>query len=125
VPGLAAKWEAIARRQGLHLPAPKRGEVSTTGRPSTPKWPSGTWSGGRRRVRSTPTREYFRGIAKIEHPRRPDARAHAPRADALFVAHMAEGDSVMLPMKGYEDAKSSPIGTGPFKFAEWVREIGS
>jgi peptide/nickel transport system substrate-binding protein len=34
---------------------------------------------------------------------------------------MAEGDAVMLPMKGYENAKSNPIGTGPFKFVKWVR----
>ena len=34
---------------------------------------------------------------------------------------MAEGDAVMLPMKGYETAKSNPIGTGPFQFVKWVR----
>jgi peptide/nickel transport system substrate-binding protein len=34
---------------------------------------------------------------------------------------MAEGDAVMLPMQGYEDAKTNPIGTGPFKFSKWVR----
>jgi peptide/nickel transport system substrate-binding protein len=34
---------------------------------------------------------------------------------------MAEGDAVMLPQKGYEQAKSQPVGTGPFKFVKWVR----
>jgi peptide/nickel transport system substrate-binding protein len=34
---------------------------------------------------------------------------------------MAEGDAVMLPMKGFENTAAQPIGTGPFKFVEWKR----
>ena len=65
--------------------------------------------------------EYFRGIEKIESPDDYTLILHLKDVDALFIAHMAEGDAVMLPMKGYEKAKSNPIGTGPFQFVKWVR----
>jgi peptide/nickel transport system substrate-binding protein len=65
--------------------------------------------------------EFFRGIAKIEIPNEYTLVATLKDVDALFIAHMAEGDAVMLPMKGYENAASEPVGTGPFKFVTWVR----
>ena len=68
-----------------------------------------------------PHPEYFRGIQKIEIIDDTTLRIRLKEVDALFIAHMAEGDAVMLPMKAYETAKSNPIGTGPFKFIEWMR----
>ncbi len=65
--------------------------------------------------------EYFNGIESIATPDNHTLVIRLKEVDALFIAHMAEGDAVMLPMKGYEDAKSNPIGTGPFKFVKWVR----
>lgn len=65
--------------------------------------------------------EFFRGIEKIETPDDATLIVTLKEVDALFIAHMAEGDAVMLPTKGYEQAKSQPIGTGPFKFVKWVR----
>jgi peptide/nickel transport system substrate-binding protein len=68
-----------------------------------------------------PHPEYFRGIAGIEMPANDTLVITLNDVDALFIAHLAEGDAAMLPMKGYEKAKSHPIGTGPFKFVKWVR----
>ena len=68
-----------------------------------------------------PHPEYFRGIDKLETPDDYTLIVTLKDVDALFIPHMAEGDAVMLPMKGYETAKSNPIGTGPFKFVNWVR----
>ena len=68
-----------------------------------------------------PHPEYFNGIASIELPDSHTLVVRLKSADALFIAHMAEGDAVMLPPKGHADAKSSPVGTGPFKFDKWVR----
>jgi peptide/nickel transport system substrate-binding protein len=68
-----------------------------------------------------PHPEYFRGIAEIKTPDAYTLVTVLKDVDALFIAHMAEGDAVMLPMKGYENAKSNPVGTGPFKFVKWNR----
>ena len=68
-----------------------------------------------------PHPEYFNGIETIDTPDSHTLVIRLKSVDALFIAHMAEGDAVMRPMKGYEDAKSNPIGTGPFKFVKWIR----
>ena len=65
--------------------------------------------------------EFFRGIEKIETPDDKTLVVTLKDVDALFIAHMAEGDAVMLPQKGYEKAASQPVGTGPFKFVSWIR----
>jgi peptide/nickel transport system substrate-binding protein len=68
-----------------------------------------------------PHPEYFRGINTIDTPDDHTLIVGLESVDALFVAHMAEGDAVMLPIDGHKSAKSSPVGTGPFKFSKWVR----
>jgi peptide/nickel transport system substrate-binding protein len=68
-----------------------------------------------------PHPEYFRGISKIETPDAYTLVLTLKDVDALFIAHMAEGDAVMLPLKDHEKAKSHPIGTGPFQFVKWIR----
>jgi len=70
---------------------------------------------------TNPHPEFFRGITKIETPDDYTLVLALKDSDALFIPHLAEGDAVMLPMKGYENAKSNPIGTAPFKFVKWVR----
>jgi peptide/nickel transport system substrate-binding protein len=68
-----------------------------------------------------PHPEYFRGIARIETPDDHTLVLTLKEPDGLFLVHMAEGDAVMLPVGAAEEAKSRPIGTGPFKFVQWVR----
>ncbi|RPJ10942.1 MAG: ABC transporter substrate-binding protein [Deltaproteobacteria bacterium] len=65
--------------------------------------------------------EFFRIIEKIETPDESTLKLTLKNPDSLFIVHMAEGDAVMLPMKGYENTAAHPIGTGPFKFVAWNR----
>ena len=120
VPGLATKWEVspdgkvytFALRQGVKF---HNGETFNA--------QVAKWNLERAMAESTVNAhpEYFRSIETIETPNDHTLILHLKDVDALFIAHMAEGDAVMLPMKGYQDAKSNPIGTGPFQFAKWVR----
>ncbi len=120
IPGLATKWDVspdgkaytFALRQGVKF---HNGESFNA--------QVAKWNLERAKAESTVNAhpEYFRGIEKIEIPDDYTLVLHLKDVDALFIAHMAEGDAVMLPMQGYEKAKSNPIGTGPFKFDKWVR----
>lgn len=64
--------------------------------------------------------EYFKGITKMEAPDAYTLVLTLADVDALFIVHLAEGDAVMIP-KGYDQMKTSPVGTGPFKFVKWVK----
>jgi len=120
IPGLATKWEVspggkiytFHLRQGVKF---HNGEAFNAG---VAKW-NIERAAAESSVNAHP--EYFRGIGQIETPDDYTLVLYLKDVDALFIAHMAEGDAVMLPMKGYENAKSNPIGTGPFQFVKWVR----
>ncbi len=120
IPGLAEKWEVSpgGKIYTFHLRKGVKFHNGESFNAQVAKW-------NLERAMAKDTKnihpEYFRVIGKIETPDDYTLIAYLKEVDALFIAHMAEGDAVMLPMKGYENANSHPIGTGPFQFAKWVR----
>ncbi|MEX1351697.1 MAG: ABC transporter substrate-binding protein [Desulfobacterales bacterium] len=120
VPGLATKWEVTpdGKIYTFHL---RKGVSFHNGEPfnaQVAKW-NLERSGAEGTQNAHP--EFFRVIEKIETPDNNTLKLTLKDVDALFIVHMAEGDAVMLPTKGYENAAAAPIGTGPFKFAKWNR----
>ncbi|UCF93703.1 MAG: ABC transporter substrate-binding protein [Desulfobacterales bacterium] len=120
VPGLATQWE-VSPDGKVYTFRLRPGVKFHNGEPFNAQ--VAKWNLERAMGEGTvnPHPEYFRGIAQMETPDENTLTLTLQDVDALFIAHMAEGDAVMLPRQGYEDAKSSPIGTGPFKFVKWVR----
>jgi len=120
IPGLATSWDASAdgKVYTFHLRKGAKYHNGESFNAQVAKW-NLERAMGEKTVNAHP--EYFRGITQIETPDNDTLVLTLKDVDALFIAHMAEGDAVMLPMKGHEDAKSNPIGTGPFKFVKWVR----
>jgi len=64
---------------------------------------------------------HLKGIIKIESPDTSTLVVTLKEPDSLFLEHLGEGEALMLPKKGYGPAITYPIGTGPFKFMQWVR----
>jgi peptide/nickel transport system substrate-binding protein len=119
-PGLATKWEVSpdGKVYTFHL---RKGVKFHNGEPFTAQVAKWNIERAKNEGTTNPHPEYFRGITNIETPDDSTLITTLKDVDALFIAHMAEGDAVMLPAKGYEDAKSNPVGTGPFQFVNWVR----
>ena len=120
VPGLATKWD-ISSDGKLYTFYLRKEVKFHNGEPFNAQ--VAKWNLDRAMAEDTKNvhPEYFRVIDKIETPDDFTLIVHLKDVDALFIAHMAEGDAVMLPMKGYENANTNPIGTGPFMFVKWVR----
>jgi len=120
VPGLATKWDVSpgGKIYTFHL---RKDIKFHNGEPFNAK--VAKWNLERAIAENTKNihPEYFRVIEKIETPDNNTLVTYLQDVDALFIAHMAEGDAVMLPMEGYANANTQPIGTGPFQFVKWVR----
>lgn len=63
----------------------------------------------------------FAGISEVGviDPMTVEVKLSAP--DGNFLFNMAWGDAVIVAPESIENIKQTPIGTGPFKFDEWVQ----
>ncbi len=120
VPGLATKWDVSGdgKTYKFQLRKGVKFHNGETFNAQVAKWNIDRAMGEKT---TNPHPEYFRGITNIDTPDDYSLTIALKDVDALFIAHMAEGDAVFLPRSGFENAKSNPIGTGPFKFVKWVR----
>jgi peptide/nickel transport system substrate-binding protein len=120
VPGLAASWDVSSdgKVYTFHL---RKGVSFHNGEPFNAQ--VAKWNIERATAEGTKNAhpEFFRVIANIETPDSNTLKLTLKDVDALFIVHLAEGDGVMLPMKGYENMAAAPVGTGPFKFSKWSR----
>lgn len=120
VPGLATKWEASpdGKVYTFHL---REGVRFHNGEPFNAQ--VAKWNLERSAAEETKNAhpDFFRVITNIETPDDNTLKVTLAEVDALFITHMAEGDAVMLPMKGFENMAAEPVGTGPFKFSKWIR----
>ena len=120
VPGLATNWNASPDGK-VYMFYLRQGVTFHNGEPFNAQ--VAKWNLERSAAEGTKNAhpEFFRVIEKIETPDDNTLKLTLKVVDALFIVHMAEGDAVMLPMKGFENTAAAPIGTGPFKFAKWKR----
>jgi peptide/nickel transport system substrate-binding protein len=66
-------------------------------------------------------KQLFEAIASTECPDASTAVVKLKRPTALFLFDMGWGDAVMVAPKSAATNKTNPVGTGPFKFKQWVQ----
>jgi peptide/nickel transport system substrate-binding protein len=70
---------------------------------------------------AAPYRMYYEGIESIRIADPLTVKIKVKKFDSMFLFNMARGDAVIVPRQAADKLKSQPVGTGPFKFAEWKR----
>ncbi len=66
-------------------------------------------------------KQLFEPIASVECPDQYTAEVKLKRPTALFLFDMGWGDAVMVAPKSAPTNKTDPVGTGPFRFKQWVK----
>ncbi|MBT8474033.1 MAG: ABC transporter substrate-binding protein [Alphaproteobacteria bacterium] len=63
----------------------------------------------------------FAGIADVEAVDDTTVRITLSSPNGGFLTNLAWGDAVIVAPESVENAATSPVGTGPFKFSRWVQ----
>jgi peptide/nickel transport system substrate-binding protein len=65
--------------------------------------------------------EYCKDIDSVQAVDNHTVKIRLKNVNSMFLFNLARGDSIIVNRQGADKLKSEPIGTGPFKFVEWVR----
>jgi len=121
VPGLAESWEVSpdGRAYTFHL---RRGVKFHNGKAFTSADVKYTFDMARDPANKVKThRDYYRDIVSVEAVDDYTVTITLKAVDSMFFYNLARGDSIILPKDLQPEMKTHPIGTGPFRFEEWVK----
>ena len=65
--------------------------------------------------------EYYKDIDSIQVMDSHTIKIKLKNVNSMFLFNLARPDSVMVNKQAVDKIKSAPVGTGPFKFVEWIR----
>ena len=65
--------------------------------------------------------EYYKDIESVQAVNSSTVKIRLKRVNSMFLFNLARPDSIIVNPQAADRLKTEPIGTGPFKFVEWVR----
>ena len=65
--------------------------------------------------------EYYKDIDSVQAVDSHTIKIRLKNVNSMFLFNLARPDSIIVNKEAVDKLKSAPIGTGPFKFVEWVR----
>ena len=65
--------------------------------------------------------EYYKEIDSVEAVDSHTVKIKLKNVNSMFLFNLARPDSIIVSSQTVDKLKTAPIGTGPFKFNEWVR----
>jgi peptide/nickel transport system substrate-binding protein len=120
VPGLAESWEIS--EDGLTYTFRLREDVTfhdgTAMDASDVKF---TLDRARAEDSTNAQKQLFASIESVEVVDPRTVQVNLAQQDGMFLFNMAWGDAVIVAPESIGEIKSQPVGTGPFRFVEWVQ----
>ncbi len=121
VPGLAKSWD-ISKDGKVYTFHLEKGVKFHNGQPFTAADVKYTLDLAKDPENKTKThKEYYKDIASVDVVDDYTVKIALSAVNSMFFYDLARGDSVILPKDMQPEMKTRPIGTGPFKFKEWVK----
>ena len=68
-----------------------------------------------------PHPEYYKDIESVQVVDSHTVKIKLKKVNSMFLFNLARGDSVIVNKQAVDRLKSAPVGTGPFRVAEWIR----
>lgn len=68
-----------------------------------------------------PNIKYYRDIESVEVVDSYTVKFKLKNVNSMFLFNLARPDSIIINKQTVDRLKTAPVGTGPFKFVEWVR----
>jgi peptide/nickel transport system substrate-binding protein len=68
-----------------------------------------------------PNIKYYRDIESVEVVDSQTVKFKLKNVNSMFLFNLARPDSIVINKQTADRLKTAPVGTGPFKFVEWVR----
>jgi peptide/nickel transport system substrate-binding protein len=68
-----------------------------------------------------PNLKYYRDIESVEVVDSHTVKFKLKNVNSMFLFNLARPDSIIIHRQTADRLKTAPVGTGPFKFVEWVR----
>jgi peptide/nickel transport system substrate-binding protein len=65
--------------------------------------------------------EYYKDIESVQVVDPSTVKIRLKNVNSMFLFNLARPDSIIVNHQAVDKLKTEPIGTGPFKFVEWVR----
>ena len=65
--------------------------------------------------------EYYSDIESVQAVDSHTVKIKMKNVNSLFLFNLARPDSIVVSKQTVDKLKTAPVGTGPFKFVEWVR----
>lgn len=120
IPALAERWEIS--KDGLQYTFYLRKNVKFhNGRQMTAEDVKFTYERAMDPKSGNPHPEYYKDVDKLIVVDEFTFRFVMKKVSPGFLANLTEGDAVIVPKEEVATLAAKPVGTGPFKFVEWVR----
>jgi peptide/nickel transport system substrate-binding protein len=65
--------------------------------------------------------EYYKDIDSVQVVHRYTVKIRLKNVNSMFLFNLARPDSIVVSSQSVDKLKTAPVGTGSFKFVEWVR----
>jgi len=65
--------------------------------------------------------EYYKDIDSVQVADSHTVKIKLKSVNSMFLFNLARPDSIIVNQQAVDKIKSAPVGTGPFKFVEWIR----